>query len=128
VLAAAPDLLPRSFDRGQYKPLIAQGLGHLMPTSLTASYWKPVFGCYDQHVLALSMPTLRECLFASQPWRSEQFVPGKRVQEAFARYESALTALTENSRGVTMGGQLMRAAGLETWLRGLTTSTEQAQP
>lgn len=76
--------LPRSFDTGHYKPLIADAMREFVPEELTRAYWKASFDEYNRGVLRRSMPELCAVLFDSGTWESEAFIRRSRAEELAA--------------------------------------------
>jgi Asparagine synthase len=62
VLGTPDRFHPRTFHRGEYKPVITRGLGRFVPRSLTERYWKVVFQPFSQHVLRHSLVAVRALL------------------------------------------------------------------
>lgn len=100
---------PRSYDRGEYKPLIARGLPYA-PRGLVGAFWKVDFRSYDMHVVTRSLPLIDEWLFAGQAWRSGKYVSRDAAMRSVAAFRH------EPERLLFRVGAIV---GLETWMRSL---------
>lgn len=100
---------PRSFDRGEYKPLIVRGLPYA-PRGLVSAFWKVDFRSYDMHVVTQSLPLIEEWLFGGQTWRSGRYVS----RDAAMRTVTAFRNAPDHALF-----RLGAIVGLETWMRGL---------
>lgn len=109
VLGVDARFLPRTWERGEFKPLIARGLPYMPPT-LVGGHWEVEFNSYNVHVLQHSLAAIEDWLFGSGDWRSERFVTRERALAALARFRAAPLQVHFN---------LMTIVGLETWLRSL---------
>lgn len=110
VLGADPRFLPRTYEHGAFKPLIAHGLPY-MPGTLVGGHWEVEFNSYNAHVLQQSSGAIEAWLFGCGDWRSERFVSRASALAALARFREA---------PLQVHYQLMTIVGLETWLRSLT--------
>lgn len=109
VLGTDARYLPRTYDHGEYKPLIARGLPY-MPRALVSDHWEVEFNSYNVHVLQQSFEAIEGWLFGSGDWCSERFVSRGRALASLARFREA---------PLHVHYQLMTIVGLETWLRSL---------
>lgn len=103
---------PRTFDRGEYKPLIARGLP-FAPRRLVGAYWKVVYGSYNAHVLTRSLPAVEDWLFGAGEWRAERYVARDSAMQLLSRCRDDPMRLHYRVEAIV---------GLETWLRGLGES------
>jgi hypothetical protein len=114
VLGTSPERRPRSYDRGEYKPLITQALGPMMPAALTRGYWKVHFRDLHRQVLRENLASLREYLLDATDWRSSQFVPRESAQRLLERVRQNLS---DPSSSIKTENTVAQILGLEVWLR-----------
>ncbi len=110
VFGTDPRWLPRSSDRGEYKPLIARGLRAYAPKELVGAYWKVGFESYNQHVMRLSLDAIERWLFDAPDWKAERFVSRASAMQALRDCRD------EPDRSMF---RVEAIIGLETWLREL---------
>jgi asparagine synthase (glutamine-hydrolysing) len=110
VFGTDPRWLPRSSDRGEYKPLIARGLRAYAPQELVGGYWKVGFESYNQHVMRLSLDAIESWLFDAPVWKAERFVSRGSAMQALRDCRDAPERSMFRFEAII---------GLETWLREL---------
>jgi asparagine synthase (glutamine-hydrolysing) len=117
VLGAPPDLLPRSFPEGRFKPLLVAALGSYVPPEITAGFWKPVFDDYHERIVRMSVSSLEAGLFGTADWRSEPWIDRDAASCLLRGMASARPPVRRLAEAVL---------GVETWLRMCVRPSDQA--
>ena len=117
VLGTPAQLHPRTFDAGEYKPLLSRGVGPLLPPELTGRYWKVEFSSFMTRVLDQTLSQNRTALFDDRPWRSKRFIEKQAALALLIGRQPHLSLQTHGRSGSAhVVGLLERIIGLELWL------------